>query len=571
MTIKQPQKTEHAVPSASRTKPVASLAAQHQSIRSILQIQRSAQSSAQTSAPDTSSVQRIIDSGGQPLTDPDRTLLQQRLGFDFSSVRLHTDAAAARSASRLDARAYTLGRHIVFAAGEYNPGSNDGKRLLAHELVHSAQQGFADPRGMAHNPAIDDSDSHAEAQAQQLSQNAFRSPSPSTLHQGVSQASAVGQIIQREKKKKKPKKAAFNLDQSGVGKLIISELMTLTIPGSDPEKPIVDPAQVMAILNTSSEFLDVAEKVEKKYFQDRETPGMKLSFHQKKDTGTHFKHAQNLMEIFIPELNPLSTVTQGIVHEMIHASREVEEPQGKKSHVDITRQVADDISDESSTRKGENKIMGQIQGSDAWTTNTGGIKMPVADSSKKSVTASFVSGEPKLTYQEFFIINAARANLEYALDSNIVTLANSTANGIPKTDMVGMLGTHMMEAATTEKLKHFQFGEDEIKRHETLKDKPYRDYSNSKVTDPMAREAKRNEEELTRKHSQYFYTYYEALKELNDEKKTQLGLQYLGILLLKKQISKAWEGIDNADDETRQVHLDLLKGVLGKQLKGIKL
>jgi len=62
---------------------------------------------------------------------------------DFSGVRVHTDAKAAESARRVNARAYTVGSDIVFARGQFNPGSAAGNRLLAHELTHVLQQGGA--------------------------------------------------------------------------------------------------------------------------------------------------------------------------------------------------------------------------------------------------------------------------------------------------------------------------------------------------------------------------------------------------------------------------------------------
>ena len=55
-------------------------------------------------------------------------------------MRLHTDAAADRAARALNARAFTIGRHIAFAAGEYRPDSSAGRHLLAHELSHVVQQ-----------------------------------------------------------------------------------------------------------------------------------------------------------------------------------------------------------------------------------------------------------------------------------------------------------------------------------------------------------------------------------------------------------------------------------------------
>lgn len=78
--------------------------------------------------------------GGQPLPESVRAFFEPRFGYDFSSVRVHTDAGAAQSAQALNARAFTLGRDVVFVAGQYSPGTTAGRRLLAHELAHVVQQ-----------------------------------------------------------------------------------------------------------------------------------------------------------------------------------------------------------------------------------------------------------------------------------------------------------------------------------------------------------------------------------------------------------------------------------------------
>ena len=61
-------------------------------------------------------------------------------GYDFSQVRVHTDAHAAISAQAMQAKAYTVGRDITFGAGRYKPETAEGKRLIAHELTHVIQQ-----------------------------------------------------------------------------------------------------------------------------------------------------------------------------------------------------------------------------------------------------------------------------------------------------------------------------------------------------------------------------------------------------------------------------------------------
>ncbi|KAF5437056.1 protein of unknown function (DUF4157) [Candidatus Methanophagaceae archaeon] len=78
--------------------------------------------------------------GGQPLPESTRAFFEPRFGYDFSRVRAHTDAQAAETAQTLNARAFTMGHDIVFGAGQYVPGTSEGRRLMAHELTHVVQQ-----------------------------------------------------------------------------------------------------------------------------------------------------------------------------------------------------------------------------------------------------------------------------------------------------------------------------------------------------------------------------------------------------------------------------------------------
>jgi hypothetical protein len=81
-----------------------------------------------------------LQGGGQPLDAATRSFFEPRFGHDFSQVRVHTGSRAHDLASAVQARAFTLGRDIVFARGEYTPGDSTGRRLLAHELTHVVQQ-----------------------------------------------------------------------------------------------------------------------------------------------------------------------------------------------------------------------------------------------------------------------------------------------------------------------------------------------------------------------------------------------------------------------------------------------
>jgi hypothetical protein len=86
-------------------------------------------------------VYEVLRSPGQPLDAATRAFFEPRFGFDFSRVRVHSDAQAAESARAINALAYTVGPDVVFGAGQYAPGMSGSRKLLAHELTHVVQQG----------------------------------------------------------------------------------------------------------------------------------------------------------------------------------------------------------------------------------------------------------------------------------------------------------------------------------------------------------------------------------------------------------------------------------------------
>ncbi len=77
---------------------------------------------------------------GQPLDSGVRSRMASAFGIDFANVRTHTDGRAAGLSNRMNARAFTVGEHITFGAGEYKPGTLKGDALIAHELAHVIQQ-----------------------------------------------------------------------------------------------------------------------------------------------------------------------------------------------------------------------------------------------------------------------------------------------------------------------------------------------------------------------------------------------------------------------------------------------
>lgn len=90
-------------------------------------------------------VHDVLRSPGQPLSRSVRATVEPAFGRDFSQVRVHTDAKAAESAQAVNALAYTVGNQVVFGEGQYQPQTEKGRHLIAHELTHTIQQASVTP------------------------------------------------------------------------------------------------------------------------------------------------------------------------------------------------------------------------------------------------------------------------------------------------------------------------------------------------------------------------------------------------------------------------------------------
>ncbi|MFZ0870793.1 MAG: DUF4157 domain-containing protein [Rhodanobacter sp.] len=88
----------------------------------------------------STAVKTGVNSSSKPLDASTRAFMEPRFGWDFSKVRVHTDASASSTAQSLQARAYTVGNDIVFNQGQFHPTCVAGQSLLAHELAHTMQQ-----------------------------------------------------------------------------------------------------------------------------------------------------------------------------------------------------------------------------------------------------------------------------------------------------------------------------------------------------------------------------------------------------------------------------------------------
>ncbi len=310
---------------------------------------------------------------GSPLPSGTNQFMSNAFGSDFSHVRIHTDNAANIMNKGLGAKAFTYGSDIFFNVGEFSPESFEGNKLLAHELTHTIQQ----------NQNI-----------QPFIQCTCNRP---------------------------PR--GFSFQTSGLGQRIIERLGRIKI--ADPENegefiPQISPNRVIEILNLSPCFLYIASRIERLYFGNtpQRTPELELRFHRNSAIGSHFSRSDSRIYI---ETTTLDEVVGRIVHEVVHAwHSEPTVSRTPRSHGSVTRYEEAMIREEARTRAKENEIMQQIY-------DAGGLqRSDLAQAGQEDVRNSFKSGFPKLTYQEYFIIEEMKRRTYFSaiIEANAVRAAN---------------------------------------------------------------------------------------------------------------------------------------------------
>ena len=165
----------------------------------MLGIQRAAGNAAAASVmEERSPVHDVVSSGGAPLEEEVRTDMEGRMGQDFSDVRVHTGDAADTSARSVSAHAYTVGSNIVFQRGTYDPGSTQGRTLLAHELTHVVQQrsGPVDGTPAAGGVSVSDPSDRFEVEASRNAERVMSQPTP-PVQASASATPATAPAVQR--------------------------------------------------------------------------------------------------------------------------------------------------------------------------------------------------------------------------------------------------------------------------------------------------------------------------------------------------------------------------------------
>src|SRR5262249_47517123 len=103
---------------------------------------------------------------GRPLAPEAAAAAERRLAHDFPRVRVHDDGAARAAAASVGAEAYTVGSSVFLGAG-VSESSEHGRHVLAHELVHVAQQEGA---AATSTPVLEGDDGPAEREARELAE-----------------------------------------------------------------------------------------------------------------------------------------------------------------------------------------------------------------------------------------------------------------------------------------------------------------------------------------------------------------------------------------------------------------
>ena len=372
----------------------------------LLQAKRKSDSESPVGSEEVNNINALAGQG-RPIAENHRVFFETHLGVDLTPVRIHADARAEQLNASLNARAFTRGNDIFFGAQQYQPQSPAGRHLLAHELTHVLQQ------------------------------------------------RAGGQpIVQRRCALRRPP-AGFDLATTGIWRQIRSGLNAITRPNPQPRQPrlpLYNPASVLEILNSSNCFLHDAQTVEQN-FPDRAggLPSLIIRLHEREETGSHFIRRQapraSLIESQVTD--QLDRTVRNIVHEIVHASHQA--PQRATSgRRRVTRTEAAVIQEEAATRTRENDIMDELYRAGRMTRVAGSA------TELNVIRADFVSGRPRLTYQE----NAIVGEMKTRYLSN--DLSEARATGIAR----AFVAQGQMPQVSRANLSRFTLNESFVQPHE---------------------------------------------------------------------------------------------------------
>ncbi|MES0491500.1 MAG: DUF4157 domain-containing protein [Leptospirales bacterium] len=127
--------------------------------------------------------------GGKSLSPNERSYYEPRFGADFSGVKIHTGGQANQLSKSVNAKAFTVGSDIFFGSGQYNQDTSDGKKLMAHELTHTVQQGSSLKRKTTLEPGAEEEEKKTDSETvteQNLSPSTEKGQGEGKLDQSTS-------------------------------------------------------------------------------------------------------------------------------------------------------------------------------------------------------------------------------------------------------------------------------------------------------------------------------------------------------------------------------------------------
>ena len=475
---------------------------------------------------------------------------------DFSDVRVHTDADAARATDAVGALAFTAGPHLVFGEGQYAPRSAAGSLLLAHELTHVLQQ-----RGMD-RVAV---------------QCACRPPRGYTFG-----SSPIAAQIRRELAKPQ-----FMLPPAQAGAQPVSRFA---------------PDAVIAILASSNCFLRDAQSIESQYYTREGQPRrgaapLQIHLHEEAQIGSYFAREATAHRVEVQVeagtgTAALQALVRRIVHEIVHVTHPPVAAGAARGPVTGAEQAG--IAEEAQARARENEIMAEIAGAQGWT-------LTPTPATPAEVRESLRTGWPQLTYQEYFIIEEMKRRKRVPnLDEQQAVLAARRMIGSGGVGYVSpaAAGTFTINRAALSRHRQTAgnrpvepLGIDDAMTCANLFDRPRLPPGVSpgcqellrilRGWSPLPGERVARHRELLRvleawqtqrfepmsrayNASSVFIGWYDGLPQAVQSHRNTL--EFFQWVLIAESMSAEWQAVGRVDREVRRRHFEFLRAIMGRAL-----
>ena len=198
------------------------------------------------------SLNAAMHGSGRPLERSLSTQLGAQLHTDLSDVRIHTGEHAAQAADAIQAQAFTVGKDIVFGAGQYQPASSSGKHLLAHELAHVAQPQGGAAKGISQQG--DASEHEADRAADALMQGKTATPKASAS------AAVQRQPLPDADKKKEPAGSLTDRLLDSASPFLAASVGSATLNNFDTGKSTLKPAHLIELKKTAAHITQLLKQ-----------------------------------------------------------------------------------------------------------------------------------------------------------------------------------------------------------------------------------------------------------------------------------------------------------------------